>query len=343
MKMIARSLAAALLLAAASVMAQSQPRTLEVPATASWQHAATGMILPPRAAGLSRGSIVDQTADEQDVSVGYGGEEGLTTSLYLFQTPLPDPALWTDRALVAIQLRPDLGLDAGTGPAAAPFRRPGAAAASGLRATLPLARSGLTSTAVAVAPLAGWLIKIRMTSARLDAAALDARLNAFIEALRWPAEGEPAPAATAVLPCRDSLTFKKARIVRDDMTQVLMNAVSGVAAAAKDGAQPTVYCREPGPLRAWGVYRPDAARDAYVIALGDAGQALSLAPTLDLDSLLSGRAGSKRISMTRLQHDRTEVLPSFNRLPPPEQALAVAESGRSSGISVTTSPGQDQD
>ena len=339
MSIFGNILTAGLLAAATPALAQTQPRVLEVPATKSWKHAATSMILPPVAAGLSRGAIVDRTSGEQDVSAEYGGEQGLTTTVYVFQTPLADPALWTDRALAAIALRPDLALDPATLPTARPFKRPGAAAASGLRATLPLSAAGLTGTAVVVAPVNGWLIKVRMTSARLDSAALDARLTAFVEALRWPNEARPAPAAAAILPCPDSLSFKKAKTVKDDMADVLMSAIAGTVETEqveKGEADAIVYCREAGPLKPHGVYRPNRSRDSYVIALGDSGTALRLAPALSL-SMLTGGSGGKRVAMTLMERDTTTVLPSFNRLPSPEQAMAVAFSGeRRETISVST-------
>jgi hypothetical protein len=341
--MLKTMMAVALLAVAPPVAAQTQPRILEVPATKSWQHAATGMILPSTAAGLSRGAITDHTAAEQDVGAVYGGEDGLTTSVYLFQTPVPDVAVWTDRALAAIILRQELGLDRAALPSAVPFKRPGAATASGLRATLPLSANGLTATAVAVAPLNGWLLKVRMTSARLGPDALDARMSAFIGALRWPGEAKAAPAAAAVLACPDSLAFRKAKTVKDDMGDVLMNAIAGTVEAGqvdKGEAEAAVYCREPGPLKAYGVYRPNRGLAAYVIALGDSGRALRLAPALSVDMFTGGSQG-KRVAMTLLEHDRTTVLPSFNRLPSPEQAMAVAFSGeRRETISVTTSPGK---
>ena len=345
MRMFSRSLAAASLAVASPIVAQPQDRVLEVPPTKSWQHAATGMILPPVAAGLTRGAIIDNSSAEQDVGAAYGGEEGLTTSVYLFQTPLADPAVWTDRALAAIALRPDLGLDPASVPAAIPFKRPGASAASGLRATLPLSASGLTATAVALAPLDGWLVKIRMTSDRLDRAALDARLTAFLEALRWPAETRPAPATAAVVACPDSLSFKKAKTVKDSMGDVLMSALAGTVQAdqvEKGETRSAVYCREPGPLKTYAVYRPDRSRAAYVIALGDAGEALRLEPALSLDGLGSGKSSGGRVAMTSMKHATISVLPSFNRLPSPEQALSVAFSGKPrETISVTTSPGKD--
>lgn len=343
MRSMAAFLAFGLAAAGAPAFAQPEPRVLEAPATASWKHAATGMILPPVAAGLSRGSLVDSTEAEQDVSADYGGEEGLRTSVYLYRTMLPDAAVWVDRALAAILLRPQFGLDPAAMPSPVAFRRPGAAAASGLRATLPLAAGGFTSTAVALVPLDGWLLKVRMTSTRLDAAALDSRMTAFIEALGWPAETKPLPEAAAVTPCPDSLVLKKAKTVRDEMADVLMNAISGTVEMqqVEDGkAKAAVYCREPGPPGPWAVYRPNRSRSAYVIAIGDSGTALRLAPALGLDMFGGGSTG-KKVAMTLLEHDRTSVLPSFNRLPPPEQAIAVAFSGQPrETISVTTGPGK---
>lgn len=241
----------------------ASPRTLEVPATAGWQHAATSMVLPARAAGLTRGPILDRTNAEQDVSAEYGGEDGLTTTIYIFQTPLADVPLWTDRAIAAIVLRPGFELDPGVMPAATPFARPGATVASGLRAALPLKAAGLTSTSVALVGWKDWIVKVRMTSSRLDPAALDARMTAFMQALRWPSEEKSARPAASISICSDTLVFKKAKLVRADMGDALMDGIIGTVESEqveKGEAKPAVYCREPGPLGTYAVYRPGGSR-----------------------------------------------------------------------------------
>ena len=74
-----------------------------------------------------------------------------------------------------------------------------------------------------------------------------------------------------------------------------------------------------------------------MIAVGDSGTALRLAPALTLSG------GGDRVAMTLLEYDRTSVLPSFNRLPSPQQAMAVAFSGAArETISITTSPGKEE-
>jgi hypothetical protein len=113
-----------------------------------------------------------------------------------------------------------------------------------------------------------------------------------------------------------------------------MDAVGGTMVVEHQGTSP-VYCREPGAMLDHGVYRPGGSSEAYLIALGDSGTALSLAPAIDLSALMGGGGGGRRIAMTLLGRDGASVYPSFNHLPPPGQALEVAgHSGMT--ISVTT-------
>jgi hypothetical protein len=125
-------------------------------------------------------------------------------------------------------------------------------------------------------------------------------------------------------------------VLRPDTTESLMDALTGVAAALPDADRgPIVYCREAASGRQYGVYRPNASRTAYVAALGDAGIALSLGRAINLEAL-NGGGGRSRVGMTMLERDSTHVLLSFNRLPPPAQAVSVAMSGPASGISIST-------
>jgi hypothetical protein len=310
------------------------PRTLAVPASASWQHAATSIILPPTADGLARGDIVDHGSTEQDVSAAYRDQQAsVIATVYIYKTMMPDTAIWFDRALAAMFAQPHFGLSGTPPPMPQAFARPGAATASGLRATLP-ASGEFRSTAAAIAPLGTWLVKVRMSSKTLDAAALDARLTSFIQALRWPAETKAARVATPVAPCPTPLTFKRAKRVEASMGDTLMNAALAmvdVTAEGDDDVPAAVHCREGAFGGDYGMYRPDAARDRYVIALGDAGIALSVEPSLG--GLLSGR-DAKQFVVRLFERDTTSILPSFNRLPSPEQVMKVA--GVSPRVSVTT-------
>lgn len=304
--------------------AQSGPRTLEVPAANAWQHAETRIILPPRVGGLVRASIGDNSQDEQDVFATYADrDEQMIALVYVYRTGAGDLPLWFDRTLATIML-PQAGAAA---PTTAGFTRPGASAASGLRAAMSDNVAGMRSTAVAIAPLGpSWLVKIRLGSARLDPAALDERLSAFVAALRWPAETGTARAAIPIEPCPTPLRLRNARIVRAEGADVLMDAVIGTVEPEGEPGPPPVYCREPGATTDRGVYRPDAATNGYLIALHDAGIAVGVGDVSGLSALL-GQGNRRRFSVTLLGRNARSSYPSFDRLPPPDQALALVTGG----------------
>jgi len=326
----------------APVPAQTQPRVLDVPAAAAWRHARTQLILPPAIDGLTRTEIRDLGTDELDVVAGYENrDEGIVATVYLYETGAPDVPLWFDRALTGLMARPELGLAGAPPPSPAAFARPGAATPSGLRAAIDLAAPGTGSTALAIAPLGSFQLKVRISAARLDRAALDARLTRFIEGVRWPAEAaRPAPAAVPVEPCPAPLQLRNARLLRTEMADALMGAVIGSVDFTDESGNrppPPVYCREPGATPAWGVYRPNAATDAYLIALNDAGIAYSVGEQLNLAALTGQGSGGRRFALTLLARNTTGVVASFNRAPPPEQALSVAQRSGPT-ILVSTSP-----
>jgi hypothetical protein len=339
MRMVKRALAALAIAAVATAPAGAeqppQPRILEVPARNSWQHAETQLILPPQIAGLARYEIKDLGEEEMDVVAEYRGPYGLFATVFLFRTAVPDTALWFDRAATMISQLPAYGLAGAPLPAPTPFTRPGAAAASGLRVTVDLAGGTLRSTGLAVAPLGDYLLKIRISSERLDRGGLDALLGNFIDGVRWPAPPAGERAAAPIEPCPEPLRLRNARVLRPDMGESLMDALTG-SLEPEEGAPLVVFCREPGANLQYGVYRPGASRRAYLIALNDAGIVVSLGEGLNLGDITGEGGGRSRVAMTLLGRNSTSVLSSFNRLPPPAQALSVAFSGRGPGISVIT-------
>jgi hypothetical protein len=319
--------------AGAAAQSPSAPRVLSVPGDTSWQHAATGMVLPSKAGGLSRTEVKDLTAEEMDMIATYREpQSGTVASVYLFRTLLDDVTIWFDRSMVAIADQPAFrGATLAVPPQ--PFSRPGASAASGLRTVLAVEGSGTRSTALAIAPLGGWLLKIRISSSSEDAAALERRLTAFVAALRWPAERKAGPVAAPVQPCASTLRTKKAKLVKADMGQTLISALMSAAPIRKDTE---AYCRDPkpAPTPIWAVYRPGGAENRYVVAMGDAGAALVVSPAVSINEL-SGKTGAGDYAVTLVHYATSSVLPSFNRLPPPEQAVAGLMQGRGSGISAT--------
>lgn len=327
-------LSAALLWIGAAGAAQGAPRDIAVPADASWQHADSGMIFPSRVAGFVRSGVRDSGTDELDVMVDYSAPEGgVTVTVYTYKSMIPDAALWFDRADTAIRLRNPHAVAAG---GAAPFAYPGAAAPSGLRRSYQVGSPGPRSTAVALAPVRGWLVKVRISAASLERAQIDEKLSAILAGLRWPKEESPARAAVPIEPCAAPLATKKAKFVKEDTTQTLANLLSGAAVAEALADKPLpVYCREPGPAANPALYRPNGSTDSYVLTLGDSGIALSVSPALDLMEIGSG---GKSWAVVLYDRNSTSALPSFDRLPPPEQALAALSQGSQGGMSISTKP-----
>lgn len=301
--------------------AQDDMRTLAVAADAPWRHAQTGMTLPARVGGLARRGIRDTTADERDVVATYvDRDDGVIALVYIYRTMTPDVALWFDRQIDTIML-PQANA---ARPAISPFTRPGASVASGLRAAMTDTVPPMTSTAVAIAPLGSWLVKVRMGAVRLDPAALDARLGAFVAALSWPAETGAARAAVPIEPCATPLRLRTARVIADRTENMLIDSVAGSLAAEHGAGPPPVYCREPGATIERGVYRPDGATGSYLIAMHEAGIAFAVGEATDVSALLGQGRGRRRFAMTLLERNSSSTYPSFDRLPPPDQALAVA-------------------
>jgi hypothetical protein len=311
---------------------ENEARLIEAPAGAPWRHAATGMVMPAGAAGLTRREVRDSGSGELDVYAGYASrEDGILAFVYVFRTMTPDVPVWFDRALAQIVLPTGQPM-----PAIAGFTRPGATAASGLRAALNDNVPGMRSTAIAVAPLGPWLIKVRLGSRTLEPAALAERLDAFVAALTWPAETGAAAVAAPVQPCPTPLRLQAARVINTRMEDMLLDSAMASVAPEVDVGPPAVYCREPGATTERGVYRANAATDAYLLALDDAGIALGIGDATGLSALLGNGNGRRRFSMTLLERNSSGTLPSFNRLPPPDQALAVA---RASPPTMTTTMG----
>ncbi len=304
--------------------AQPTPRTLEVPANASWQHAETGLILPSRVASLARISVRDTGSDELDLIADYeSGDQALTTTVYVFRSQVPSAPLWFDRARTVLeQLKRFPIAPSGAAPVRT-FAVPGGAAESGLRITYPLAGGSYSATALAIAPLNGWIVKVRMTSRSLDAEALDGNLASFIAGIRWPKNMATTPAAVPVEPCPTKLTLKRAKMIKPDMGQAIMGSLFAVAASSKAPSAPPVFCREPEQSVAYGVYRPAASTTSYLMALADAGRAISVGESFNID-----RAAQPRYSVTLLDLDRSSVFPSFDRLPPMKQVIELLQSTR---------------
>jgi hypothetical protein len=297
---------------------RSQVRVLQVPTTHAWQHAQTGLVLPSSVAGQARRSVRDTGTEELDVIADFAAPDGsVTTTLYLFRSQVPSAPLWFDRARTVLEQMKRFPL--GQPLPVRRFALRQGESESGLSVAYPVTGPGFASTAVAVAPLNGWMVKVRMSSPSLNADQLGTRLQTWLAAVRWPALGTaaPAPAASPITPCPTALAYEKARMIKPDMSQAVLGSLFALAQSVKPAALSTSYCREPQQNVEYGVYRRDGSAEGYLLAFTDAGNALSVGSSVNFETK------KPRASLTMLELGYTRVLPSFTRLPSPEQVIAA--------------------
>lgn len=318
------ALAAALL--ATPAVAQAQAR-LEVPASKKWRHAGTGLIVPQALAGMPRTTITDAGADELDVSAQFGDAETTQLTLYIFRPALASVPVWFDRVETQILGRDAYGRATPAGDPIA-FAPPFAGAPAALRRVYVPGKPPYTATGAAMLPLGEWLVAARLSSTRLDPAALDAKLVEIVAGLGWPAPAANAPAlppATPVQPCATPLAFdKKAKLRKPDMSAAILGALlSGMARDPEVEktvtAGPRLFCREGAPKPEMAAYQAmgDGERNSYLIAIGDAGRVIHVYPEIALDKSKPGFA----ITLGDLA--ASYVFPAFDKLPAPDKVVEM--------------------
>lgn len=332
--------AAALMLAVpVAAIAQGQPRTIEVKAEEPFRHAHTKIELPPRLGGVARSRVLDLDQDQLDAVVDYAAENGDETyTVYIYRNVAAALPVWFDRARFMIEHRDVYGHAAGGQPVA--FVPPGRKEAAGLAASYDLTGSAFRSTAVALVPAGEWYVKLRASSKSKTGAELLAATKAALGELRWPRSLAEAAPAVPIADCAAALALKgEAKPVASggkDGGNVVIDALIGGAMMnalrekAKPAEHPAVWCRDPAQTLQTGVYRADNATDSYLLALGDAGRAILAIPDPGrIIVALQDRKPEKPsyvIELLLLSQNLTTR--PYDRLPRPEEALAIVKDGR---------------
>ncbi len=316
-------------LAPAPVAAQT---AISAPSGQPWKHDQTGVTLPASIAGIARTSLADNSRSQIDVMAGYGDGTANVVTLYVFRPALASVPMWFDRSETQILMRDVYG-NATPAAAAAAFAPPRGKATSALRRIYVPGKAPYKSTGLAIMPLGDWLVAVRISSAELDAAALDAKLDEVIKSIGWPDGTADALPATPVEPCAAPLAYaKKAKLKAPDMGDAILGAALGSIIAdkekdAKDGktdpdmkVTPVTWCREGSPGLAFATYRANGLDTGYTMAIGDAGV------VIDVSSGLGALLGKEPGYQVRVQLlDRTLIYPSFDKLPTPDAALAAVK------------------
>lgn len=317
-----------------------QPRPIELSAKAEFKHRHSKVRLPPVLAGLPRSKTVEYEADQLDTLSEYAAaDNGEVYTIYVYRNVAGGLPVWFDRARRMIEHRAALGT--ATLHAAGPFVPPGRSNAAGLLATYAAAGKGYRSSGVALVPVGEWLVKLRASSQSLAPAELEARLKSVLAEIAWPGKMAPAPDAAPVADCTTALALSgEAKPAEKDDSSggaMLVGALMGQMAASKEppktSAPPRAirWCRDSTELAEGGVYRADGETDSYLIALGDAGRAVSAGPNAGqalLNASEEGKGGGDRYEVSLIFLAETMNSALLDRLPPPAQAIAIVKEGR---------------
>lgn len=319
------------LISLALASANAAARDLPVPADKGWQHAATGVALTARLGGMRRTALTDATNSESDVTAQFETDDGsMFATIYIFRPALADVGVWFDRSRTALEAG-DRFRDAAPGTVdPLTFAAGGAPAESSLRQVYAIAGGPYRSTGLAVMPVGDWIVTLRMSAKALTADQLDAQMLRTIAAIRWPEPTEMALVPAAPMQtCAKPLIFGKAKQVKPDGSDLLSSLLaasleSKTRAEGKPAAAPRpMWCREGESRVEYALYRSGADTPGYMLALLDAGRAVSVFPSLmgQVD-----KTGTYSVTLKDVD-GTTSALPSFSSLPKPAQVWAVIQRG----------------
>lgn len=349
------ALVAALFAAPQALRAQdaaSQKGLIVADVAAPWLHAGSGISVPPRIGSFTRGTIQQNGEQQLDVVAGYNAPDtGTTLTLYIFRAWQPTAPVWfnqIDAVMHSEGTAQRLGGTLDAGPIISAFAPPGQKRKTALRSAYAVTGNRIKSSGSAVIPAGDWLVTIRMSSANLDKAGVDAALAEAVAALSIPSPKREVEPAVPITPCAAAMPLKPAKRAKADMTDSLFGGLmSGLAtseeAKPEDGKQaeetkPIVWCRDSSSTSVYGVYRDTAGDDAgYFMALGDAGLAADVSPSLA--GLISKK---KRIAVSLHMLDRNFSFAPFTDVPTPVQVFDVIQhdqpissADRSGNINIT--------
>jgi len=320
-----------------ALAAQVQPAA----AQELWSHQQSGISLPR--------TIGDMTLrEERDISGGGNfdvalqyGDTATPVTLYVYRSAYPNAALWFERTRLAMNEHVGSG-----NREAAPrsFTLGGASAPNGLREEIEL--EGNRSTAVALAQIGQWMMKVRITSTRLNRAEVGEAMDRILAAARF-ANTPAAPHPLVVPgPCGDEMRMTGARIANVEGEPHAGAAVFGIIAYANArgaqglAAEPDQWCRVTGsqlPVRFGSLYR---RRDGagWVALVGDSGRAIAAVP-FDVP-------GEARAAVYASTPTSTQAVAVYRAMPDPDEGIVTAipvVTGQARGIAEigTNAPGQE--
>jgi hypothetical protein len=294
---------------------------INVPETASWQHARSQIILPPKLAGLKRVSISDNSASELDLSIQYENADSVGT-IYLYRPYWNDVGVWFERSEQGLLANKALGNVVAMENAATNFARPGGSVTSGLYRVYAASGDKYKTTALAIFPVGHWFVKVRYSSSNSDPAITQAKLLEMIAKIRVPATASEGTIPQSIPVCASAVKWKKAKVIKPDMVGVMVTGVTFtelMKLGKSDFLDLPNACRDGAPTEFYTVYRDAKDDNNVVMVAGDAGYSVQV-----MEALLSNKE-YWAVASDQAQH---MLLPTFTKMPAPELLFKVAASGQ---------------
>lgn len=312
---------------AASFPAYGQ-RTISVPDTASWQHARSKIILPPKLAGLKRGTISDGSTSELDVSIRYEDATSIGT-VYLYRPYWNDIGVWFDRSEQGILANKKLGNAVGLKESPTLFARPGGTVKSGLFRLYSIPEGAYRTTALAILPIGDWFLKVRYSTPDSDVALVESKFMEIIAKIRTPADASEGASPTTIPACAVPTKWRNAKLIAPTMMGTMIEGATFMAMMEERKAKFLTLpnaCRDGIVSELYTMYRDSTDNENFVMAAGDSGFSVQV---VQAKSPLFSGTQYWPIASAQAQH---MLLPAFNKLPSPEKLFAVVASGETRAL-----------
>jgi len=322
-----------ILLSPAGVSARE---SIELADGADWTHPHSGIVVPAKLGGYARSGATAFAKDDLDVALQFDSEDGVDAlTFYVFRNTNGGVPVWFEQARWNIEDR-DLFGNVSLNQPPASFTPVNQTYASGLRAIYSADEdSPFRSTGIVLFSVDGWYVKVRASSRTRSAEELSLWIDQVLSEVSLPQS--TALAAELVQDCSEPLKFRRqSKDAPKDGAAALMSSVLGMMAAEKRangelnvGNEAVQWCRDSTLGGAQIVYRANASKDSYLIAIGDNGNAVRVAPDTSA-ALLNPESSKKRdrYGITLITAVQNTNYVAQDRLPSPERVVSIINDNR---------------
>jgi|GEM_PF-2640297 len=308
----------------------AEPQLLDIESAADWVHEPTGLRLPPTIRDFVRDRIASYAAGDSNIGSSYfSPDDDEVLSVYVYRSGSYDVSMMADAAIEAMFTNENLGTIDAESVLFATFGAADIGEQSGVRASFEV-DGPYRSTGLALFRAGNWLIKLRLSSKRVDVQSLDGRLALLASGMPISEPPEKAPPAYRILDCNDAQERPVAPRRTLEMTDwVIATMAVSVAydesidedmpSETQQGPAPSKLCRDRASQAGRMFYRDGDSKMPRAIVFGDSGT-VSYVGQMGF-SLSEGEEPPIILSLANGM--RTQLYEGFDMVPGFDQMLSV--------------------